>query len=167
MRYDPNAKTDMDNIVKGIYQWTVLAATEKTSQAGYDYLNLQLAVSIPDTKNPLNVYAKLLTHPKMMWQIEQFCKATGLDFMDGNLEVNDCIGKQGYAEFDFGEPNDKGRKYLEVQRYLHDEELEHYLSGELISTQTEINAEPPTETDINDIHFPGTSRVKPDDGIPF
>ena len=133
MNYDPNDKTDVSNITKGIYRWTVLATTEKTAQSGYDYLNLQLAVNIPDMKKPLNVYAKLLTHPNMLWQVEQFCKATGLDFMDGNLVPQDCIGKQGYAEFDFGDPNDKGRKYLDVQRYMNDEELQKILGDEVLA----------------------------------
>ncbi len=148
MRYDPNSKNDPSDIKKGIYRWTVVNATEKTAVAsGYDYLNLQMAVNIPGREKPLSVYAKLLTHPDMIWQLEQFCKAVGLDYMDGDIDPIHCIGKQGYAEFDYGKENDKGRKYLEVQRYLHDEELQEFMGNKVL-------AEAETED-------------TPKDGIPF
>ena len=118
MQYNPNAMQAQTKTEPGIYRWTVIEAKERTAKSGYDYMNLRLAVNVPDRKEPIKIYDKLLTHPNMMWKLKQFCEVAGLDFADGDLDAKACIGKEGDADFAYGEKNDKGRRYLEVVEYI-------------------------------------------------
>ena len=123
MRYNHEEKQDPADIKPGIYSWVCVDAAEKTSvKSGYDYINVKLAVNIPSAAEPINTYDTLSSHPKALWKIEQFCELAGLDFEANQLNVESCIGKQGKAEFVFGAPKDNGRKYLEVKRYITEED---------------------------------------------
>jgi len=124
MRYDPKAIVRTGDIVPGTYSWVCVNAEERTSKtSGLPMLNMEFMLNIPGRDEPLKVFDNLPSHPKMLWKMEQFCKAVGIDFEGGLLQVENCIGREGVAEFDFGNPNNKGKTFLQAQRFLHDEEL--------------------------------------------
>lgn len=82
---------------EGIHKFKVNDASEKTSQAGNDMINLRLELYIDDKK--VNMTDRLILIPKMFWKIEHFCNATGKgDLIDkGRLTAGDCMFLEGYA----------------------------------------------------------------------
>lgn len=120
MQYNPDDYEPMDfaPIVPGKYEFVVVAADEAQSKNGNDMISLSLQVTVPDRDNGVKVYDYLVSTAKALFKIEQFCKATGIDFNSGNLEAEDCLGLEGVALFRLGEKKSDGKQYLEVDRYL-------------------------------------------------
>lgn len=120
-RFDPNdydPSKDAGGFTpppEGDYEFTVTNAEQRQSQAGNDMLNVALSFEIDG--RPLNVFDSLVFVPKAIWKIAQFCQATGHDFRSGELEASDCMGMSGKAHLVLGEPNNKGRRYMQVAYY--------------------------------------------------
>lgn len=98
MRIDTNVaeQQQQDSYVlpEGIYDFEVVTAEERRSQAGNDMIALKLRVYAKDG-SPRYVFDYLLS--KMFYKLQHFCEVTGLTKeLDAQLlEAVDCIGKTG------------------------------------------------------------------------
>lgn len=138
MKYDPTKSKAPPDRKPGTYHWVVTNAVEKTALgSGYDYIRLTLAVRMPEFDEPQQVYSNLLSHPNALWRTEQFCECVDIVFAAGELQPSACIGLEGDAEFDFGRPNQDGRRYLEVT---------HWTGGD--TPTADDQPPPPTDDDI-------------------
>ena len=102
MQYDPKAICPPAEA--GKFNYIVVDAKEKVSKAGNPYISLKLSVNIEGYQQPRHAYAKLLTHPAMLFIMRHFCESNGLEF-NGNLSASDCLGLEGVADF---EVDDRG-----------------------------------------------------------
>ena len=103
-------------IKKGRYQFEVLDAREKRSAKGTDMINLKLRLQAQG--RDILYWTSLFLLPKMFWQIEHFCKSTGMPekIDEGRLMAQDCLGKQGEIEIDHKVNKDTG----EIEVYAKD-----------------------------------------------
>lgn len=117
MQFDPNKK--YIPLAEGKeYTFTVAEAKEKKSQSGNPCLNLKLYID-GENDNQDCVYDTLTTSPKMIWRLEKFCQAVGLDFQSGNISGDACIGLRGRCVLQLGQPRQStGKRYLEPKEYL-------------------------------------------------
>jgi len=142
MDYNPKQLKKIATVEPGVYAFTCIDAREKVSQTGYSYMHVKLEIEVPNVADPFTVYDRLSIHPKALWRLEHFCKCVGRDFDIGKLLPEDCIGKTGLAEVVQGKPNDQGKRFLEIGKYIEKSE----------QTQDKP-VEKPTETTEDDIPF--------------
>mgnify|MGYP005831656277 CR=1 FL=1 len=120
MNWNPDEHVDTGGgftpIDEGEYDFTVTSATEATSKAGNEMIELQMAFDI-GRSDPLKIYDRLVNTPKALWKVKDFCEVTGLKFDTGELAAANCIGLQGKAYLHLGQENDKGKRYMEVRYY--------------------------------------------------
>lgn len=114
MKYNSEEMVSTTRIEPGIHEFTVVNAQETQSKAGNDMISLELQVG----DEGATVFDNLVSTPKALWKIEQFCKCVGLDFSRNELNETDCIGMAGKADFYLGEPKQNGKQYIEVAEYL-------------------------------------------------
>ena len=87
-----------ETLPEGSYPFTVVDATERTSQSGNTMIELELMVKGPDGKNGIRLYDHLTFTPKSFWKIDAFRIATGEKLTPGqtvSFEAEDCIDRDG------------------------------------------------------------------------
>ena len=121
MLYDSNEYDPTDSghgpIPEGDYDFTVRGANATVSKNGNDMIELELEVKI-GSEQTITVYDWLVAVKSSLWKIHSFCEAIGRDFQTGELMPEHCLSRQGRAHFILGSPNQNGRQYLQVDRYL-------------------------------------------------
>ena len=147
--YDPDAKAFVPPAA-GDYQFAVTEASNETSKAGNPMIALKLLFDI-GRQDDLTVYERLVFVPAATWVIHDFCAATGLDFSSGNLDPEDCLGRTGTAQLVLGKPNSKGKRYMEVEKFL----------------PSEGYTEQPTSPQDANAAMDEQAEPDGDDGIPF
>ena len=115
-QYDP-ADSGYGPIPEGDYDFTVRGANATVSKNGNDMIELELEVKI-GSEQTITAYDWLVAVKSSLWKIHSFCEAVGRDFHAGELMPEHCLSRQGRAHFTLGSPNQKGRQYLQVDRYL-------------------------------------------------
>jgi hypothetical protein len=109
-------------IQPGEYEFTVVEAVDKFSQAGNAVINLllQFDAIILRSGEPLRTYDNLVDTPNALWKSSQFALATGMMAKGGepvDFTAQDCIGRTGRAMLNLGKPNQNGRQFMEVKWY--------------------------------------------------
>ncbi len=116
-QYDPETNNEFEPIPEGDYPFEVTEANSATSKNGNEMIELELGVEVGRDR-PVTVYDRLVAVEAALWKIHSFCKSTSLNFNSDELLPEHCLGQKGIAHFILGEPNQAGRCYLEVERYL-------------------------------------------------
>ncbi len=100
MKFNANQMREEALPKKGQYHFTVLHTREKTSSAGNDMFILKMRLN--KENKSINFYSTIMLIPKMFWQFEHFCKATGMPekIEEGDLMAQECDGKEGFLELD-------------------------------------------------------------------
>ena len=114
--YDPNGRGEFTPPPEGDYSFVVVGAEERTSKAGNEMLSLTMSFDV-DREKELTVYDQLVFTDKAMWMVHDFCACVGHDFSTGELMPEDAQGRSGVARLKLGEPNSKGNRYMEVERF--------------------------------------------------
>ncbi|MCP4710477.1 MAG: DUF669 domain-containing protein [Planctomycetes bacterium] len=120
-QFDPETGNGFEPIPEGDYPFEVVEATVAVSKNSNEMIELELAVDVGRERS-LTVYDRLVAVETALWKINSFCKSTSLNFNSDELLPEHCVGRRGLAHFILGEPNQAGRRYLEVERYLPSEE---------------------------------------------
>lgn len=94
MRFDPLSEEDCKNfelLDPGDYNLVVIEATDKTSKAGNDMIELVLEYM---GEPRCRIWDYLLSTTKTMYKLRHFCDAAGLmdKYEDGSLTSQDCVG---------------------------------------------------------------------------
>ena len=108
-----------ETLPEGSYLFTVVDATERTSQSGNTMIELELMVKRPDGKNRIRLYDHLTFTPKSFWKIDAFRIATGEKLTPGHtvsFEAEDCIDRDGKVWLTV--ENFQGRNRNKVGEYL-------------------------------------------------
>ena len=156
MRYNPNDLVEYEPVEEGDYEFVVMNAEETTSQSGNEMIALALQVHVNGRKEPITVLDYLVNTPQSLWVLKDFCNAVSprIDFDAGQLQAANCIGLTGTAHLVLGEENSKGKRYMEVERYIVPEENSGPSSTDE-ATRTEETAltanpssQPPEQDDI-------------------
>jgi hypothetical protein len=100
---------------EGVYDFTVIDATEKTSKAGNPTIELQLLIK-DDDGGEVRIFDHLTFSPRCFWKIDAFRVATGETLERGktaSFEYEDCLSREGrlllkVAEFEGRERNKVG-----------------------------------------------------------
>ena len=150
-QYDPQNDA-FDPIAEGDYNFAVTDARATTSKNDNQMIKLTLEVTV-GRDEPIRVFDRLVAVDTALWKIHNFCEATGLDYHSGELLPEHCLGRQGRAHFVLGEPNRKGRQYLEVGRYLEPTETSADASAGPTGEQDEAHATAGESTDSDDLPF--------------
>ncbi len=155
MQYNSNEYEPMDvtPVKPGDYDFTVIGATESTSQSGNDMISLELQVNVPGRENPVKVYDYLVSTPKALFKIESFCGAVGLNFGDDELVADSIIGLNGRAKFVLGLPKDNGNRYLEVRNYIKAEGYTEQPFKPVSKTAQKQTVPPATPLEGDDLPF--------------
>ena len=119
-QYDPT-ESGYGPIPEGDYDFTVRGANATVSKNGNDMIELELEVKIGN-EQAITVYDWLVAVKSSLWKIHCFCEAIGRDFQADELLPEHCLNRQGRGHFILGSPNQKGRQYLQVDRYLEPDE---------------------------------------------
>ena len=102
----------------GEYFFKVESCDGHESQAGNSGMKLKLTVRVEDDRD-ISVYDYLMFTKKALWKMRDFCNSVGIDFYGQNdLEPKDYLGMVGRANFELGEENEAGRRYLGVDGYI-------------------------------------------------
>jgi len=121
MLYNSNEYDPADNgyspVPEGDYDFTVQNAKANVSKKGNDMIELELEVKVGRNQT-ITVYDHLVAVKSSLWKVHSFCEAIGYDFQTDELLPEHCLERQGRAHFIFGSPNQEGRQYLRVDRYL-------------------------------------------------
>ena len=83
---------------EGVYDFVVLDANEKLSQAGNATIELQLLVKDDNGRGEVRVIDYLTFAPKCFWKIDSFRVATGETLERGKtaaFECEDCLNREG------------------------------------------------------------------------
>jgi hypothetical protein len=91
-------KIKMGNLLSpGIYEFEVIKAEEKPSQAGNDMIKLVLKIFTPNGDERI-IYDNLLEI--LEWKLAHFCEAVGLfnDYENHVISADKCEGKKGRAK---------------------------------------------------------------------
>jgi hypothetical protein len=120
MKFDPNKASEPVPPKPGTYHFIVTDAMEGISKKGDDYIKVELKVAVADRETRMKINDWLISSPALLYKIKQFAISVGLEdqFNSGTMNASDCVGKEGFAHFDFGKPNDSGRRFLEVKNYV-------------------------------------------------
>lgn len=86
-----------DLIKPGIYEYEVIEAEEKVSQAGNDMIALKLNILLPNDKQKI-IYDYLLE--AMEWKVGHFCESLGMldDYEQNYISAAKCQGKKGLVK---------------------------------------------------------------------
>ena len=116
---------------KGVYHFTVLHTKEKRSAAGNDMFIFKFRLE--GHGKPFNFFQTLTLTPKMFWQFEHFCKATGMPqkIDEGDLMAQECDGKEGQLVLDHRANSETGEIEPYVKDYIVNEEQPVYSCAQL------------------------------------
>ena len=126
--YDPNINGEFQPVPPGDYYFVVEDAKAAISKNRNEMIELTLGVDVGREK-PITVFDRLVSTQESLWKVRIFCECCGLDFSHDEILPENCIGREGKAHFVLGEPNQTGRRYLEVDKYLPSEEPSPGSSG--------------------------------------
>lgn len=102
----------MSLLEPGIYPFQVSSATNETSKSGNEMIKLVL--NIWDKDGHLHLIFDYLLEA-MGYKLRHFCETTGLidKYEHGEINVDDCMNKQGYVELCIqeGSIKDNGARY--------------------------------------------------------
>ena len=155
--YEPQ---NFESAKPGVYPFDVIAADEGVSKTGNDMITVQLQIDVPGRDNPITVYDYLVSTPKALFKIEQFCDAVGLDFKSGDLEPENILGLSGKAKFILDKPNDNGDRYLKVKQYISDKGFQEQPKNNLTHAQQ-------AKLETARAGVSNAPEPKDDDDIPF
>lgn len=124
MQYNAKQMREEALPAKGRYHFTVLQTREKRSASGNDMFMFKFRLQ--NDHKIFNFYQNLVLVPKMFWQFEHFCKATGMPHKieEGNLMAQECDGKEGYLEMDHRENKETGEIEAYVKDYIFEEVIQ-------------------------------------------
>ncbi|CEG60979.1 DUF669 domain-containing protein [Legionella micdadei] len=115
MRFTPKTEEElqlMTLLEPGIYQFQVSTATNEMSKSGNEMIKLTLNIWDKDGRLHF-IYDYLLE--AMGYKLRHFCETTGLidKYDHGEINVTDCINRQGYVELAIqeGKLKDNGERY--------------------------------------------------------
>lgn len=115
MRFTPKSEEELQSmslLEPGIYQFQVSAATNEMSKSGNEMIKLVL--SIWDKEGHVHFIFDYLLEA-MGHKLRHFCESTGLidKYDHGEIDVTDCINRQGYVELSIqeGKLKDNGDRY--------------------------------------------------------
>ena len=97
----PQSQTRHEEVLpEASYDFTVVDATERTSQSGNMIIALQLMVKGPsgNQNGEVRIFDHLTFTPKSYWKIDSFRTATGEKLTPGqtvSFEAEDCIDRTG------------------------------------------------------------------------
>jgi hypothetical protein len=116
MRFNASEMREQALPQKGRYHFSVLHTREKTSAAGNDMFIFKMRLT-KDNKS-FNFFVALVLMPKMFWQFEHFCQATGIPHKidEGDLMAQECDGLEGFLEMDHRANPQTG----EIEAYVKD-----------------------------------------------
>jgi hypothetical protein len=106
-KYNPSDAINGGIIPAGTYEAVVKRADNKTAKSGSEMIQLILTVYGPEESD---VFDNLVFHPKMMYRIQHFCDSAGIDFNKGELDANECVGRNvrvrlGIKDDEYGKAN--------------------------------------------------------------
>ena len=80
-----------------------------------------------------NFFSTIILTPKMFWQFEHFCKATGIPekIDEGNLMAQECDGLEGFLEMDHRANSETGEIEAYVKDFVKPENLDQVDKNEL------------------------------------
>ena len=118
MKWNAEDKIDSGPVEDGIYEFTISNALATTAQSsGNEMIELELTCDV-GRNNPLKVYDRLISTPKALYRLENFCNCVGLDFNAGELTASACINLTGKAKLILGPPVEQGKnvgkRFMEV-----------------------------------------------------
>jgi len=113
---DEVPENSFEPVPDGEYPFAVVGASTTVSTNGNEMINLEIQCSV-GRPSPLRVYDKLVDHPKALWRVRDFCACVGLDFKDGVLMDQQCLGRRGIASLVLGNQNVKGKRYMEIESW--------------------------------------------------
>lgn len=117
MQFNPKNLEEQPRVKEGRYQFKVANACEKVSKtSGNPMIEIELSVTVGHMRT-IKVFDYLLGIDSCLFKVKQFCESVGIDFNDGNIEVDDVLGVNGEALFKY-ELSSNGREYLKVIRYI-------------------------------------------------
>lgn len=102
MRFTPKTQEELDKeglLPKGVYDFEVFRAEDKTSKKGNEMIELGIKLFDPNGGTPfVNDYLM----EAMAYKLRHFCEVTGLvrQYDDGSLCADDCVGRAGKAKVD-------------------------------------------------------------------
>lgn len=117
MQYNPKDLKEPPQIKEGRYSFKVANANETTSKnSGNPMIKVELSVNVGYMK-AITINDYLVGIASCLFKVKQFCDCVGIDFNNGNLEIDDVLGAMGEAIF-VNETGDNGKKYLKVAKYV-------------------------------------------------
>jgi|HubBroStandDraft_6_1064221.scaffolds.fasta_scaffold11517_3 hypothetical protein len=131
MQFNANQMREAALPKTGRYHFTVLHTREKTSKNGNDMFIFKLRLT-RDGKS-FNFFSTIILTPKMFWQFEHFCKATGIPekIDEGNLMAQECDGLEGFLEMDHRANSETGEIEAYVKDFVKPENLDQVDKNEL------------------------------------
>lgn len=109
---------------EGVYVFYIKSAEEKTASTGNPMISLVLCINDQDGFER-QIFDNLVSTPKAIYKIKQFCDAVGLDekYNAGSFCSDDCVNKNGKAKINIqkGEPKGDGSYYKDknvVKSYI-------------------------------------------------
>lgn len=135
-RYNPEDAINGGLFPDGLYEAVVKRASNEVSKkpGGSEYIALILTLYGPDGAET-DVFDNLVFHPKMIARIQHFCDSAGIDFKKGQLEDEDCTGRNVRVKIGFKD-DEYGKRNI-VKDYL----LRNSNTGAPVSAQR-LNREP-------------------------
>ena len=137
-QYDPQ-NGSFEPIPEGDYEFLVTDASSAISKNDNDMIELTLEVTVGRDK-PITVFDRLVSVKAALWKVHEFCESTGLDYDSNELLPEHCLGRRGQASFILGEANTKGRRYLQVDRYLERERVSDDTAADPSATKSTTQA---------------------------
>ena len=155
MKDNPDDLVEMESVEEGDYEFVVVNATETISKSGGNpMMELEFQVEAGRDK-PLTVFDRLVITPKSLWVLKNFCEAVSprIDFQAGELLPANIIGVTGKARLIRGEPNPKGKRYMEVDYYVVPDETAVGSGSTTVSDTSKTNAPAPSDLELENIPF--------------
>ena len=150
-QYEPQTG-GFEAIPDGDYSFLVTNAIAAISKNGNEMIELTLEVDVGHDSS-IRCYDWLVAVKAALWKVHSFCEAVGLDFHADESLPEQCLGRRGLAHFTLGEPNDKGRQCLKVERYLESQAISTDASASPAADKPDTQAVAGNSTDLFDVPF--------------
>lgn len=114
-KYNPGDQINGGILEPGSYEAVVKRAENKLSKAAKarhetEPNMIEVILTVYGTTEESDVFDYLLFDPKMLHKVRHFCDSAGIDFMNGDLDATQCVGKNvrvrlGVKDDDYGRAN--------------------------------------------------------------
>jgi len=142
MQYNTDVNEMSIKINEGPVDYRVHNALEKVSKSGNEMIKLILKVR-DEAGNTDYVHDYLVSNNKAKWKIKQFCDSNKLDFENGVLDPNDCIGQRGTCDVKYEHYN--GYDNLKVKQY---HKVNQKQSNQAQQAKTQTQQKPDFDDDV-------------------